>query len=1337
MRIARRGSVINESLIYLSYHNIDLKYAFQIASLLIRYYRRVWLDRFEVSPLDDWDESISQIVNQATGAIVIVSDDYLEIEYCRREYQRLRERGIPISAVIARDFSTENIAEFKFDDWIDFRRWFDEPNDLSVEYLLNQIPQAEGAQQVGDRTEYLHQFIASTELSLAKASTAMGSLQRQPGKAAISTRPRGYCEELLQSWELICRQNNTTGQIENLYHWAAGEERFVLSGDAGSGKTVFAQLLALARAHQALIESDRPLPIWLDLMKRDQGYASLESFIESEWGLVSYWKHWLKDNQAIFFLDNVSDLQRHFPAAFGELSQWTKADSDQLFVLLSSSPEDAYADWPVLEIPKVSERLALKFASSALTLDQLSSFRGLFRQLQAKIESHHLDYLSMGLELLVADKSLAVNQWNSDPLPALIKLRHRLMPASAPGVTADSLTDFLRTVAWGMMQLENHRRIKRSDVERQANARVLIDRAIELGILCEIGSCLRFQSELFQWRLAIDQLRADGAHKYLTRPQFTAGGKRAPQKWDPLVLILADAAEDESRRQLLASLVEIDPFLAGQCLQRQPDLYGNWREPLVVNAVKLLAQNQTAQSAFRSCVHAIPHVEKTAEILAGQISRYDNAAQLLLWREVLALPLDLPVSFVDAVADLDHESTAPIIDRFSEYPVSLLVSYLVKLTGNADAHFRSNAVWALGELKYLPSAVLLLDYLENSDRDDHDEIVLALMRFAYSDILSRLLRWSQAKPAHFELVTAALDAGGRTVSSRLLRLANAGQLSLNPAFYDLMVDHDELDLAIGMALIAQRHIPLPVAVKQSIKHGMNSELLHERLSAAIAQLPKREHFQLLLADIQSVLQNPPESTIHAGSSLGVLLYGQRGIEDFSAQAEGTADSALPGALQERLRHDNWQERYEALGSLGDYPASLAIPHLLDLAADDETLVRLAALNALARFPGELAARKVIISALSDAAQQVVGAAAELLKSMPDIDYDELTGLLDSGNATSVAAVIEVLGAARHQPALAALSALLEDNRPIEDGAATIGQRAAAAVKAIEADQASTIDFREVGSVQNGKPADEDSVARAASPDQQFTDEEKIRTTLQLLRDDDWGRTQKAAKFLRKFAKSLRNSEHSRALELLCVALRDESWHVRWAVAEAIAWLQDAAAIPYLTDLLQDPNWIVQVAAIRALVQLDAGEDAERFLPLLQNPQKAVREAAAEALGELGNVIAVDALGQTARNDGDYFVRLAALRSIHQIRPQLAREYLENALDDEFIHLRWYAMKALAPLMDEADVPLLKRMLDDDEKPTWEDESVRDLAAAALLRINTPESLAALDTVGRLEDQTNP
>lgn len=1337
MLAVRRGSVINESLIYLSYHNIDLKYAFQIASLLIRYYRAVWLDRFEVSPLNDWNEAIGQVYDRATGAIVIVSDDYLESVYCRQEYELLREHNISITAVIARDFSTDNIAELRFDDWIDFRRWFDEPNDRSVEYLLNQFPQAESALQVGDRTEYLHRFIESTELTLAKLPTAMASLKPRPGKNALKTRPRGYCEQLLQSWELICRKDNSSYQIENLYHWAANEGSFVLGGNAGSGKTVFAQLLALAHAHQALHDPGVPLPIWLDLMKWDQGNSTLDTFMESEWGLVSYWKHWLNSNQAVFFLDNFSGLHEHFPAFASELMQWTQANSAHKFVMIATNPDDANTDWPVLEIPRVTDQLALKFASSALTLDQLSGFRPLLRQLQARIENNHLDYLSLGIELLVADKSLAVSQWNNGPVPALIKLRHQLAHTSAPRTSSDSLTAYLQGLAWNIMQLANHRRVARADVELQVNDRQLIDRALELGLLCEVGRYLRFQSELFKWHLAADRLRADGVTKYLTRPQIAADGNRVAQKWDEMALILADTATDDSRRHIIAKLAEIDPFLAGICLQRHPDLYGAFTETLVVNSVELVAQNPTALQAFRACIHAIPNVEKTTETLASQTSQYDNTVQLWLWQEVLAMPLDLPLSFLESVAALDRDSAVPIIDRFSDFPVSLLVSYLVKLTANADPQIRSNAVWMLGELKHLPSSVLLLHYLENDDRQDLDEIVLALMKFAYSDILSRLLRWSQTSPTHLDLVIAAFDTRGRTVSCRLLRLVGERHLTPNPEFYDLMVDRDELDLAIGMAQIAERFLDLPEAVKQAINLRHNAEQLRDQLLATIKHLPKREHFQLLLADIQLVLQNPPESTIIAGSNLSVLLYGQQAIAGLSAQTERLTGNSLPAETKDQLRSDNWQQRYDALNGLREYPANLAIPHLLDLTTDSETLVRLAAFESLARFPDEVPARKAIIAALSDADQQIVNAATELLKTMPAVEYDELLDLVDSSNVSTVAAVIEVLKTVRYQPALAPLTALLDDDRQIQDGVLTIGQRAADAVKALEADLDLSKDLSLDESGHAGAPAQQGPLERQDSRDQQFSDEDKILTTLQLLRDDDWGRTQKAAKFLRKFSKHLRNTEHSHILEILCGALRDENWHVRWAVAEAVAWLQNSTAIPQLTPLLQDPNWIVQVAVIRALVQLRASDSAEYLTPLLQNPQKAVREAAAEALGELGNPIAVAELGQTAQNDSDYFVRFAALRSIHQLSPRLAREYLENALSDDFIHLRWYAMKALAPLMDESDVPLLTRMLDDDEKPTWEDESVRDLAVTALLRINTPESNAALETVQRLEDQANP
>jgi len=111
------------------------------------------------------------------------------------------------------------------------------------------------------------------------------------------------------------------------------------------------------------------------------------------------------------------------------------------------------------------------------------------------------------------------------------------------------------------------------------------------------------------------------------------------------------------------------------------------------------------------------------------------------------------------------------------------------------------------------------------------------------------------------------------------------------------------------------------------------------------------------------------------------------------------------------------------------------------------------------------------------------------------------------------------------------------------------------------------------------------------------------------------------------------------------------------------------------------------------------------------------------------------LADAFRSDKDSFVRLAALKSIQQINPSLAREHLEHALSDEFIHLRWYATKTLAPVFDEGDIATLARLLRDDGKPDWEEQSIRDFAMAALRRIDSPESRAAIDAAPRLVNRT--
>lgn len=176
-------------MIYVSYHNFDVDYAFRLSILLIRFYRNIWLDRLEISPTTDWDSETRAARDQATGAIALVSDDYLQSTACRAEFEQFHRRGIAVTAVIARDFSTDHISGFTFNDWVDFRRWFDEPDERSVENLLSQIPQSETAPRTGERLDYLRGFIHRSELAFAKMPTAWAAQRIADGDGAGDMRP--------------------------------------------------------------------------------------------------------------------------------------------------------------------------------------------------------------------------------------------------------------------------------------------------------------------------------------------------------------------------------------------------------------------------------------------------------------------------------------------------------------------------------------------------------------------------------------------------------------------------------------------------------------------------------------------------------------------------------------------------------------------------------------------------------------------------------------------------------------------------------------------------------------------------------------------------------------------------------------------------------------------------------------------------------------------------------------------------------------------------------------------------------------------------------------------
>ena len=246
--------------------------------------------------------------------------------------------------------------------------------------------------------------------------------------------------------------------------------------------------------------------------------------------------------------------------------------------------------------------------------------------------------------------------------------------------------------------------------------------------------------------------------------------------------------------------------------------------------------------------------------------------------------------------------------------------------------------------------------------------------------------------------------------------------------------------------------------------------------------------------------------------------------------------------------------------------------------------------------------------------------------------------------------------------------------------------------------------------------------KPASPAPQHR--EILEKLLDELHKGDWGSKEDTAKALREYAKTLHGTRDPHILQRLSEALRDNDWIVRWAAAEAMAWVGDPAAVQLLIKALPDSYWMVRIAVIRALLEIGDASATADLAKLLSDRNSTVREAVAEALGALGDPTAVPHLAR-ALSDSESFVRLAATSALSQITNQSVVEPLLKALNDSESNIRWAAAQALAQVGGAEAVPELIKRLDDNQGPYWEDQKVCDLAAAALLRIGTPEAQAAL------------
>jgi HEAT repeat protein len=443
-------------------------------------------------------------------------------------------------------------------------------------------------------------------------------------------------------------------------------------------------------------------------------------------------------------------------------------------------------------------------------------------------------------------------------------------------------------------------------------------------------------------------------------------------------------------------------------------------------------------------------------------------------------------------------------------------------------------------------------------------------------------------------------------------------------------------------------------------------------------------------------------------------------------------SALAGSFASALKDANWVVRRDAVIELTTVAPTSAIPRLAQALNDEDSQVRLAAVQALATFQETPGVVNALVEALHDDEYVVCDAAKEALKQIGTPPMPALVDTLHTDNVNTRGAAIEVLGSVRDTSAISGIAECLSDLRRPWLSDERICDIAAKALEAISTPES-------LEAVRQWRSLTQPAVQQVQplqQPGETASQNDVLSNLFRNLRAEDWDTRQKAAKALSEYAQTLRGVADQSVTPRLVEALRDADWVVRWAAAEALGWFRDRTTVEPLTHLIRDSKWKVRVAAIRALGEIGDPAAADAIAQGLVDPHNLVREASAEALGNLGNPLAISSL-VNALSDTERFVRLAAIDAIGKLRDPGTVNDLITLLSDSDDAVRCFTVYALARIGHIQVIPALIASLEDTAVPYWEDRRICDIAAEALETIGTPAARNAVKEWKQQQADKNP
>lgn len=613
--------------VFISYPSKEITFTHKLKADLENEGVRTWLDKSQegIQIGDDWVDTLSDAIDDSFAMIAVFCPHYVESQWCLNELRRALANKIPvfpvrIRPVPARDvpFEMGSLQHIGFEKWQEPREYEKQLARL-VQQLRQQFPEQIGMPLPAEQ-RYLNSLITELESSQTVNVYLAQTLERQ-ASATMRERPRHYPERpyLVETWIASSEEDDETGasaqrptiELPTAEDLLAYDQRFVILGDAGTGKSTVLRRIALTAARQRQADPDRGLlPVMLELSEWTDSYPTVESFLRTALPEGTS----IDREDLLWCLDGLSELGEDAPRRALELRRWLAATTTPHNLILTCR-RDYYTDALDVGIENVIQLTPLSDAQvEAFARHYLGANAGTFlgqiygdqvrdntRPLLLELVRNPL-MLSMLTYVFESNPNQNLPQNTSRVFSQMVEtllLREDARGSLGKHKPAD-VRSALAKLAFAMIDGGRPREVPLDYAMSRMHlisGRSLLEAALEANLLETRGVTVRFAHPAMQEYFAALEVDRRSIVDKIRPAALDQAGRRLNNKWDNTIVALAGISDSPST--FTEQIAQRDLFLALRCAYSGADVLPDLQDRLLRQLLTPSADGKTLNATLK------------------------------------------------------------------------------------------------------------------------------------------------------------------------------------------------------------------------------------------------------------------------------------------------------------------------------------------------------------------------------------------------------------------------------------------------------------------------------------------------------------------------------------------------------------------------------------------------------------------------------------------------------------------------------------------------------------------------------------------------------------------